>query len=466
MTGQFAYSVGEGHRVPGGLLLLWALATVACGPGAVPEPAPEPAVRFARPLEVYRELGLMTGSGDFPAVASLHTVAGPADSTLLLFGLSLPASALRFHRDSTGFSARYLVSVRAVRDSLTVARVDREETVRVPDFAETGRTDESVVFQAALTLAPGEYAVTVRVRDGLSARGAEAVDTVVVPRYGPGRTELAPPVVVYRAHPRRTRSEGPDLVLNPRHTAPYGRPPLIYLETYGEGAESVRLELRDARGGTVWARDVAVEPGADVAGAAIPLPVDSLPMGRLWLMASTAEAETRPVPFLVTLSDTWLVANFDEALALIRYIASEATLEAMKAAGPVERRRLWEVFWEERDPVPATPVNEYRDAFFERVRTAEDQFGEPNRPGWRTDRGEVYIVLGPPDRVAQLDYDNVYASDRPRAQEWLYRRVPGAGGLRLVFTDRTGFGAYRLVPESDAAFRAAAWRLKERAERP
>lgn len=459
MTPTAVHNAREGHRI-GGLLLFWALTLAGCAPPDGPASGPEPSVRFARPLEIYRDLELVTGNADFPAVAAVATLAGPADSTRLLFGLSLPANVLRFQRDGTGFSAGYVVSLRAAADSQIVARVERQETVRVPDFAETSRTDESVLFQTALTLAPGEYVLSVRVRDAVSARGFEATDTVPVPGYGPDAEVLAPPVPVYRADPRTERAVEPGLLLNPRHTAPYGgAAPLVYVEAYGHAP--VRLELRDTRGGTVWGRDLAALGGAGVRAAVVALPVDSLPMGRFWLVASAGDFTTRPVPFLVTLSDQWLVANFDEVADLLRYIAPRDEVTALLEASPAERRRLWDAFWEARDPVPATPVNEFRDTFFERIRVATLRFSEAGRPGWRTDRGEVYIVLGPPSRLVELYYDDAYAPGRSRAQEWVYERAPGAGRLSLVFVDRTGLGTYRLTSSSEAAFRAAALRVKD-----
>lgn len=451
MTSRFADSAGKGHRI-GGLFLLGALA-FGCAPADGPQ-APGPSLRFARPLELYRDLGLITGTADFGAVAATATLAGPADSTLLLVGLSMPASALRFQRDETGFAARYVVTIRAVRDSQLVAGVDRDETVRVHGFAETARTDESVLFQTALTLEPGEYQLSLRVRDGLSARGFEATDTVQVPAYGPGRRALAPPVPVYSATPRADRSAKPTLVLNPRHTVAYGdTAPLIYVEAYAPGP--IRVALRSAST-EVWAREAS---GA----AVVALPGDSLPMGRLTVTAE-ADGDTAAVPLMVTLTDRWVAANFEAVADILGYIASVKELEALREASPEERRRLWDAFWEARDPVPATPGNEYRDEFFDRVRAATLQFGEPGRPGWRTDRGEVYIVLGPPSQAVELRLESALGTE-PQAVRWVYQRVPGGGRLDLVFVDRNGFGTFRLTQESELEFRAVARRIKNRGRR-
>lgn len=431
------------------------------GPGGQPS---QPSVRLARPLEVYRDLELITGSADFPAVATVATLAGPADSTRVLVGISLPAHVLRFQREDAGFAASYVVSLRAERDSQTV-RVHRQETVRVPDFAETSRTDETVLFQTTMVLAPGVYALTVRVRDGLSARGFESTDTVAVPAYGTGGqvagtalAELAPPVPVYRASARADRAAEPALVLNPRHTASYGgREPRVYVEAYGH--DTVGVEVEDDRHGVVWRQDVALQAGAGLRAAVVTLPVDSLPMGRFRLRTSAGGASGPAVPFLVTLSDQWLVANFRDVTGLLRYIATHEEMAALRDAPPAERHRLWTDFWAARDPIPATPVNEYRDAFFERIRVASVQFAEPGLSGWRTDRGEVYIVLGPPSRLMEHGHDAGRTAERTRAEEWVYRRTP-IGRLRLVFVDINGFGVYRLTQSSEVQFRAAARQLK------
>jgi GWxTD domain-containing protein len=57
-------------------------------------------------------------------------------------------------------------------------------------------------------------------------------------------------------------------------------------------------------------------------------------------------------------------------------------------------------FWAIRNPDPNSPTNEFRDEYYRRLAYASDQFGSPGRhDGWRTDRGMVYITLGPPQQL-------------------------------------------------------------------
>ena len=189
------------------------------------------------------------------------------------------------------------------------------------------------------------------------------------------------------------------------------------------------------------------------------IPTGSIPLGRFWLEA-TAGTDTvaERVPLVVTISDQWMVANIDEVFEFLRYIATPSELDSLRNATGDERSALWDRFWARRDPLPATPVNEFREEFFARIRAASLYFEEPGRAGWKTDRGEVYIVLGPPDYVRELRHGN-QASARPRAYEWVYERGP-TGRLVLTFVDRNGFERYELTPSSAAAFRSAASRIR------
>ena len=129
------------------------LALAGCGGARVAGgPDPPGRGRVGRPLETYQQLGLLAGPAHFPAVASFGTIGGPADSTYILLGVSLPSSALRFQREPAGFTAAYRVAATFLQDSQVVKRIERSEVVRVPTFAETGRTDESILFQDAIIL--------------------------------------------------------------------------------------------------------------------------------------------------------------------------------------------------------------------------------------------------------------------------------------------------------------------------
>ena len=417
-----------------------------------PEPLPN------RPLDAYAQQGLITGGVEFPLVGGFASVAGPADSTWLLFGMSLPASALRFHRDGDGFVAGYTVRLLVRRDGAEVARSERSSQVRVATFEETGRTDESIVHQEFLLLEPGSVVVEVLVRDSIGARALSATDTIDVPAYPAGSAAL---VLVHEAAARSDVVRAPRLVLNSRRATAFGGPPpRVYIESYDSSDAQLELGVSDDAGVELFAMPVSTTRAGDVRSAIAELPVDSLPLGIVSLRLRGATASAAPISLLVTISDQWMVANYEEVLDYLAYIATRDEIDELRAASSAaERRVVWDAFWARRDPVPASPVNEYREEFFERVRVAAEQFAEPNRAGWRTDRGRVYIVLGPPDRIRRGEIDRRDMAGALDALEWYYDR-DGRARVTLLFLDQQGFGRFEMTRSSEVAFRAIADRLR------
>ncbi|MCZ6670162.1 MAG: GWxTD domain-containing protein [Acidobacteria bacterium] len=86
-----------------------------------------------------------------------------------------------------------------------------------------------------------------------------------------------------------------------------------------------------------------------------------------------------------------------------RYLISKGEVDFFKLLETDQERREFVLkFWKIRDPDPRTPENEFRDLFWKRVESANFLFrDETSKPGWRTDRGKTYIMLGPPDEIQE-----------------------------------------------------------------
>jgi GWxTD domain-containing protein len=123
-----------------------------------------------------------------------------------------------------------------------------------------------------------------------------------------------------------------------------------------------------------------------------------------------------------------------------------------------ERENFIENFWRRRDPNPDTEENEYRDEYFERIAYANEHFAS-GIPGWRTDRGRIYITWGKPDSVEAHPSGGNY--DRPSYEGggstttypfeiWFYRHLDGVGdGIEIEFVDPTGTGEYRIARDAN-----------------
>ena len=134
------------------------------------------------------------------------------------------------------------------------------------------------------------------------------------------------------------------------------------------------------------------------------------------------------------------------------YIIADQERRAFQALGTdAERERFIEQFWLRRDPTPDTAENEFKEEHYRRIAYANQHFAA-SVPGWRTDRGRIYIVYGPPDEI-----EDHSAESAPR-QDWLYTHIDGLGyAVEVEFTDPGRTGELRMVaaPASHGSY----WQL-------
>lgn len=103
------------------------------------------------------------------------------------------------------------------------------------------------------------------------------------------------------------------------------------------------------------------------------------------------------------------------------------------------REEFIEDFWAKRDPDKETEENEFREEFFRRIEYANSHFFE-GPPGWKTDRGRMFIYFGAPDRTDHNAMTNI-----PNMRGWIlwvYYRY----GFAVYFFDRRGDGQYNVDP--------------------
>jgi GWxTD domain-containing protein len=127
--------------------------------------------------------------------------------------------------------------------------------------------------------------------------------------------------------------------------------------------------------------------------------------------------------------------RFDQTLEMLSIIADENELRDLREAPEGERIEAWRRFWKKRDPTSSTDSNERLDEFLSRlsyVMRTFSQFG----PGWKTDRGRIYIRHGRPDKISDA------SSGIGRSyQYWYYYSL----GAVFIFEDPMGTGDYQLV---------------------
>ena len=167
---------------------------------------------------------------------------------------------------------------------------------------------------------------------------------------------------------------------------------------------------------------------------------------RAQVPASPSAVPARPPAATTGLEQPWR-KWMDEDVA---YIISEEERSAfLSAADDAEREAFVERFWLQRDPTPGTAQNEFKEEIYRRIAYANDHF-TGSIPGWKTDRGRIYIVYGPPDQIEAHETNGVIGQP-PSSQKWRYPFIPGMGSDVLVeFVDTLGNGDYPMTRDPNA----------------
>jgi GWxTD domain-containing protein len=114
-----------------------------------------------------------------------------------------------------------------------------------------------------------------------------------------------------------------------------------------------------------------------------------------------------------------------------------------------EREIFIGAFWRQRDPTPGTERNEFREEHYRRLQYANSMYGRSTPlPGWKTDRGRIYIILGAPKNIESYDQVmNVYPTEI-----WFYLGDASLGlptGFNVIFFKRAGTGDYVLYSPTE-----------------
>jgi GWxTD domain-containing protein len=188
-----------------------------------------------------------------------------------------------------------------------------------------------------------------------------------------------------------------------------------------------------------------------VSQVATPPPQDTQGSDPLKRPISEKQKKENAKSLKVELSKTykkWL----DEDVA---YIISDEEKKAFKQlSNDEERDQFIEAFWQRRDPTPDTEENEFKEEHYRRIEYANEHFAA-GIPGWKSDRGRIYIMYGPADEVESHPSGGTY--ERPIEEgggetstypfeDWRYRYLEGVGQeVMIEFVDSCMCGDYHMT---------------------
>lgn len=367
--------------------------------------------------------------------------------------------------------AAYRVVI-SVRDSANLELVAHQWTRSIPArllATARGSSLEHFTFAAA----PGTYTIEVAVHDSASGRVTRGQASLATFAEPPAASDVLLATAMRAA-------TGADSALRPGELRKGGvifeaaeRPLLTpsqaalgyYLEWYGQKAETAAVSVRvlradgspvvatpaqrvpfDAGGGVTRAMvDLAGLPPGDYGFEVVVQGKDTTVARRAPFRMGGFESVALTEPPVADKFESMTEAQLDTLYAPLIYLMASDEVGIYSTLTLEGKRSFLRRFWSKRDPTSGTPRNEAQENFYSRIGDANRRYregGAAEIPGWRTDRGRIFIKYGPPQEVMQ----------RPQAGSTLPYEVwkySVGRALKYVFMDLTQFGNYALIWTDD-----------------
>jgi len=364
--------------------------------------------------------------------------------------IEVPYENLRFATAGTQFVAQYEATVDLIDESdVVVGEQSWTESVQAASFAETSSRSEYSLTQRQFKVRPGNYTVLVQVRDSETRKAVRQKRSITVRDFSAPLLNMSDIMLVNQLFEEGDRKTiVPNIGAN---VANLREGFYLFFEIYnrlGVDSFTVAYAIRNEKQKTLTSSTMVYLAPGERTQAFVRIPDPQLPTGNYLITVNITPVDVKHFPGLMAtashiLTVRWRgvppsVADLDIAIEQLRYIATDAEYDSLKGATTEEEKvRRFREFWQKRDPSPGTERNEAMDEYYARVAYANEHFAS-FLPGWKTDMGLVYIILGPPDDIDRHPFE----SDTRPYEVWYYNRFQRS----FLFIDQSGLGDYRLSP--------------------
>ena len=363
--------------------------------------------------------------------------------TALRIATKIAYDEIQFIKKEEAYIAEYEVSIILLDEQgeRTDGKIFRRK-VQVDQYDKTNLNDSFDLAQVEFIVPPGTYEVYMSLMDMDSREAGKQRTEIVVNDYKQKPLMISDMVLADHIAVDSTGTR----VYVPSVLANFGADQetlfLLY-EIYDRtGRDSIRVNLtiRDSEDDVLR----TLERFKTLAGVrtidVIEIPRGELKTGRYRLELSAGEGEIA-IRKRRDFSVHWIgmpvfARNIDMAIEQMKYIANRKQMRTIQKAEGAEKERLFREFWDSKDPTQQSATNELMDEYYRRVAFSNRSF-TTFRDGWKTDRGMVYIILGPPDEIVRRPFNQ---SSKPYVV-WAYYRY----NREFIFLDDTGYGEYRLM---------------------
>lgn len=351
--------------------------------------------------------------------------------TRLLIYYDFSYDQLSFLKKDDIYSASFNISV--VFNDSTGNQVGGDiwrNQVSATSFEETKSSSLRFASSVEFRIPPGAYRMEVKVEDLSSMRFGKIEKDILVASFGHSDMEVGGPIFLHFVSDTLT-------IPNPSGRYSGATRAGVRFEVYSSSSVDsfpLKTSLVDSRG-KVWNSGLVMLKNMPRQAKTVVFSVDTLPPDSYFFEVAIADTTRARWPFLVWAPFFQNTEEYLERVESLQYIATNDELKKLKEADPNERMAAYRDFWKKKDPTPSTERNEAEEEYSARINYANRYFGGLT-PGWKTDRGRVYILYGRPDDVEKRTFE----IDQPSSEIWHYY----SSGLKFVFVDEHNLGEYEL----------------------
>lgn len=418
-------------------------------------------VSFYPDQDFMRRAGVLECRKGVVFSSSVFPFEGKGDSLKLILSIQMENKDLIFTKSDDAMKSvlEFSLYLRNEKAGFVVSK-SWAESLMVETKGEASASMKSV-FQTEVTAPPGKCVLSDEITDKHAGRTGVIGPTEIILDTEEGTPSVYGPYPYYSKGGDggvmviEPRSRLDSLLFNPAKSYSYGREDVgFYVELHRMETGPLKpltvkadIKFEDSEWREIDRKQNLILPGES--SISISLRPEMLKVGEGLLKIELLDAEGSLIRsdstfFFVSLTEEWILTEYRDVIRYLDHLLTPEEKRSFEAAEEGDRRRLWREFWKERDPIPSTPQNERLVEYFRRIQVADARFSTPILEGWKSDRGRVYILLGPPEEVYLRDV----GQRLERYEIWVYDQSLGFQ-LVLYFVDRGFVGLYWLQNEGD-----------------
>jgi len=373
---------------------------------------------------------------------------GNEDKTRVDVFIQVPYNAVQFVKTGQGFEASYSLSVSFYdenKQNLITEKIWNEKIVAI-SFELTSSPENFNLGHRSFELKPGVYSIQTSLTDNDSKNQYSSENVYSVKSFS-----STPSMSDVMLVAKKTIVDGNTKIIpNVSRNILSDRDDLsTFIEIYSDTARSLLTDYLILDENEIEVTNVTKKVELNKGTTQVFNNIDSLTLnlGSYYLKVTLRDSSGKMFDYSVkSFVSRWFgvphsITDLEKAVDQMVYIANPEDISYINdASDRMEKAKRFVAYWIKYDSNPSDSYNPVFNEYYNRVAMANANFTTYSLEGWRSDRGMVFIILGPPDNIERHPFE-YYAKPY---EIWQYYNL----NRSFLFVDNTGFGDYRLDPST------------------